>query len=262
MKKTIPMSVSLIMFLSTTVFAAKPHVHPTSSPDPTAPNVSDAAPPQSPEPLSGKVLETMNSGGYSYVYLQRKNGNKVWVAVPERQVKVGDQLNFKPGLEMRKFESKSLKRTFDMIIFSNGVLNASAATAKTADHGRDQQASPAAHRSTTDKENMVSVTKATEPNATTVEGAFGKSAELDKKMVVIRGKVVKVSAGIMGKNWFHIQDGTGSKANGNHDLTCTTSGSLPSVGDVITVSGTLFKDRDFGAGYRYAAILENATFKK
>lgn len=261
MKKTVLLSVSLVMLLGTTTFAAKPPGHPSPSADPTAQAISDAAPPQSAEPLSGKVLQTMNSGGYSYIFLEKKNGNKVWVAVPESQVKVGDQLSFKPGLEMRKFESKSLKRTFDMIIFSNGVLNPSAATAKTADHGRNQEASPAAHHSTTDKENM-SVSKATEPNATTVEGAFAKSAQLDKKTVVIRGKVVKVSAGIMGKNWFHIQDGTGSKANGNHDLTCTTSGSLPSVGDVISVSGTLAKDRDFGAGYRYGAILENATFKK
>ncbi|MBI2353728.1 MAG: DNA-binding protein [Deltaproteobacteria bacterium] len=259
MKKTIPLSISLIMLLSATSFAAKPHDHPTSPADPTAQILSDAAPPKSAEPLSGKVLETMNSGGYSYVYLQGKNGNKVWVAVPERQVKVGDQVSFKPGLEMRRFESKSLKRTFDIIIFTNSVQSAPAATAG---HGRNQEASPAAHRSTTDEETMVAVAKATEPNATTVEGAFGRSAELDKKVVVIRGKVVKVSAGIMGKNWFHIQDGTGSKAKGNHDLTCTTAGSLPTVGDVITVSGTLAKDRDFGAGYRYGAIVENATFKK
>ena len=65
----------------------------------------------------------------------------------------------------------------------------------------------------------------------------------------------------MGKNWIHIQDGTGTQAKGTHNLVCTSS-EMAKVGDVITVSGTLAKDRDFGSGYRYDAIVENATFNK
>ncbi len=71
--------------------------------------------------MSGKVVETMNSGGYTYVSLE-KNGKKTWVAVPQADVKVGQELACQPGMEMKNFTSKTLKRTFDSIIFSGGIL--------------------------------------------------------------------------------------------------------------------------------------------
>ncbi len=71
--------------------------------------------------LSGKVAETMNSGGYTYVSLE-KNGKKTWVAIPETKVKAGQELACQPGMEMKNFTSKTLNRTFESIIFSGGVL--------------------------------------------------------------------------------------------------------------------------------------------
>lgn len=113
----------------------------------------------------------------------------------------------------------------------------------------------------TPKDDKIRVPKATGPNATTVEGVFANLAKLDKKKVVIRAKVVKVSSNIMDKNWVHIQDGTGTQAKGNHNLVCTSS-ETPKLGAIVTVSGRLAKDRDFGSGYRYNAIVEETTFKK
>ena len=72
-------------------------------------------------PLSGKVVETMDSGGYTYVYLEN-NGKKTWVAIPATAVKVGQALTCQPGMEMKNFTSKTLQRTFESIIFSGGVL--------------------------------------------------------------------------------------------------------------------------------------------
>lgn len=256
MKKSLLLSVSLIAALCTSAFATKPAGHPSAA------SQGLTAQPAAPETLSGKALQTMNSGGYTYIYLQKKNGEKVWVAVPETTVKTGSQISFKPGIEMRKFESKSLKRKFDSIIFSDGVQGAGTASAAPAAMNAMDKAPGSMSRTTTSKENKISVSKATGANATTIEGAYGNSAKLDKQKVVIRGKVVKVSAGIMGKNWVHIQDGTGSQAKGNYDLTCTTAGDLPNVGDVVTISGTLTKDKDFGAGYFYKVIIENSTVKK
>lgn len=69
--------------------------------------------------LSGKVVETMNSGGYTYVNLEN-NGKKTWVAVPEMKVTKGQKMSFQPGIEMINFESKTLKRKFDKIYFSTG----------------------------------------------------------------------------------------------------------------------------------------------
>ena len=71
--------------------------------------------------LSGKVVETMNAGGYTYVCLGKK-GKKTWVAVPEMKVTVGQKIGFQPGMEMINFTSKSLNRTFERIIFSGGPL--------------------------------------------------------------------------------------------------------------------------------------------
>jgi hypothetical protein len=127
--------------------------------------------------------------------------------------------------------------------------------------GKDQGLSSGSKGATAAKESKVSVPKAGGANAYTVEGAFVNGAKLDKQKVVIRGKVVKVSNGIMGKNWIHLQDGSGSAAKGTHDLVCTSKETVK-TGDVVTVSGTLAKDRDFGSGYRYNVIIEDATFKK
>lgn len=111
------------------------------------------------------------------------------------------------------------------------------------------------------KASKVSVTKAAGANAYTVQEVFANSAKLDKKKVVVRGKVVKVSTGIMGKNWIHLQDGSGTEAKKDHDLVCTSQ-ETAAAGDVITMSGVLAKNKDFGGGYKYSAIVENATIKK
>jgi hypothetical protein len=71
--------------------------------------------------LSGKVVETMDSGRYTYVCLE-KSDKKLWLAVPKMKVVVGRNMSFRPGIEMVNFESKTLNRKFDKIIFSQGLL--------------------------------------------------------------------------------------------------------------------------------------------
>jgi hypothetical protein len=74
-----------------------------------------------PSSLSGKVIETMDSGRYTYVCLEQ-DGKRTWVAVYKMKVIIGQQMSFAPGVEMTNFESKTLKRTFDKIYFSGGPL--------------------------------------------------------------------------------------------------------------------------------------------
>jgi hypothetical protein len=107
----------------------------------------------------------------------------------------------------------------------------------------------------------IAVEKAKGADACNVSEAYGNAAKLDKKTVVVRGKVVKISKGIMGKNWVHLRDGSGDAGKGTNDLVVTTQ-DLPKVGDVVTAKGTLHKDKDFGAGYKYQVIVEEATVKK
>ena len=107
----------------------------------------------------------------------------------------------------------------------------------------------------------IKVKKASGPNAYTVAELYEKRADLDKKEVVVRGQVVKASAEIMGKNWIHLQDGSGDPSKGTNDIV-VTSQELPSVGDTVTARGTLSKDKDFGYGYNYPVIVEQASIKK
>ena len=93
----------------------------------------------------------------------------------------------------------------------------------------------------------------------TVGAIFEQRVALSGKAVSLRGKVVKVSVAIMGKNWLHIQDGTGdAKTN---DLTVTTDAKA-AVGDIVVVKGTVATDKDFGAGYKYDVIVEDAAITK
>ena len=202
--------------------------------------------------LSGKVIETMDSGGYTYVQIE-KNGTKTWVAVPSTKVVKGQNISFSPGMEMQNFESKTLKRKFDRIVFSGGVVG------QTGKGGEVK--SPGSKGSVVSATEKIKVAKATGANAYTVGEIYKNSKKLEKKKVVVRGKVVKVSAGVMKKNWIHLQDGSGDAKAGSNDLVIT-SNDIPEVGDVVTVSGTLYNNKDFGSGYKYNVIIENASIKK
>ena len=70
--------------------------------------------------LTGEVIETMNSGGYSYVLLE-KDGIQTWVAAPQTTIKKRENMTFNPGMQMKNFTSKTLGKTFDAIYFSSGI---------------------------------------------------------------------------------------------------------------------------------------------
>jgi len=111
------------------------------------------------------------------------------------------------------------------------------------------------------KDKAVKVEKAAGPNAYTVAEVYAKRSALNKKTVVVKGKVAKSSQGIMGKNWVHVQDGSGDQKKNTHNLVATTQ-DMAAVGDIVTITGTFAKDRDFGAGYLYKAIIEDAKVQK
>lgn len=105
------------------------------------------------------------------------------------------------------------------------------------------------------------VAKASGPNAKTVAEIITQAATLKDKTVDVRGKVVKVNAGIMGKNWIHLRDGSGSAAASTNDLLITSLNEVK-VGDVVTAKGIVRTDKDFGAGYFYKVLIEEATFQE
>jgi len=214
--------------------------------------------------LRGKLLESMDAAGYTYLRIKTDSGEQ-WAAVRETKVKKGDVVTVNAQMTMNGFESKTLKRKFDSIVFGtmgggNDAPPASMASAA--------QAQPAANPMGTAVQHMtagaanvgdVKVDKA--PNGKTVADTFAAKDELKDKPVVIRGKVVKFLSGIMGKNWLHLRDGSGSGDKGDNDITVTTN-DVVAVGDVVTVTGTVRIDKDFGAGYRYPVIIEEAKVTK
>jgi len=93
----------------------------------------------------------------------------------------------------------------------------------------------------------------------TVAEVFAEKDQLAGQQVVLRGKVVKSNPGIMGKNWLHVRDGSG--AEGTNDLTVTTVSAVPNVGDTVLVTGQVSLNKDFGMGYAYSVIVEDADVK-
>lgn len=199
---------------------------------------------------TGKVLETMNSGGYTYANIEG-NGTKTWVAYPVLETRIGDTLTFKNCMPMANFQSKTLNRTFEKVLFCGApeVAGAKAPAAK----------EPVKKAAATG--GKIKVDKAAGANAYTIEEIFEKRSSLSGKQVVVKGQVVKASSGIMNTNWYHLQDGTGSDSKKTNDLTITSNDNAE-VGDVVTVSGTLSKDKDFGGGYKYNVIIEKGSLKK
>ena len=231
---------------------------------PISPSTASASPsPQSPGRLTGRVLQTMNAGGYTYLSVDTKTGPK-WAAVREAKVKKGSVVTIDIEMVANDFESKTLNRKFDAIVF--GVLADRAATAAPPattpaapmlGSMMNPMGSPAQHMSAPAVD--VKVEKA--EGGKSVAEVWAARTELSEKPVVVRGKVVKFLGGIMGRNWLHLRDGSGSREKGDDDLTVTTT-EVANVGDVVTVSGIVHVDKDFGAGYRYPVIIEDASLRK
>ena len=107
----------------------------------------------------------------------------------------------------------------------------------------------------------IKVAKAEGADGRTVAELWTSKASLKDKQVTVRGKVVKFLPEIMGKNWIHLQDGTGSREAGNNDITITTTDKAV-AGDVVLVTGTVKTGVNLGAGYAYPVIIEDAKVKK
>ena len=200
--------------------------------------------------VSGEVLETMDAGGYTYVRLKTAQG-ETWAAVNQAKIAKGAKVNIENAMTMTNFESKTLKKTFPTILF--GTLGGSAAAATAS-------AMPMTASKPADL-GPIKVAKASGANARTVADIVGKPADLKDKNVRVAGKVVKYNAGIMGKNWIHLQDGTGDAAKKTNDLLVTTTADAK-VGDVVTVSGVVRLDKDFGSGYSYKVLVEDAKLQR
>lgn len=241
---------AICMFsISTFVWAAETPAAMPPAAAPAAPAVS----------VQGKVLEVKDVESYTYLRLNTSNG-ELWAAVMKTPVKKGSTVTVENGIFMNNFQSKSLKKTFPTILF--GTLAGAAMPAPAAGgHGMGTAYPliPQAKKQL-DTINEAPVPKATGANARTVAEVITKRTELKDKEVLVRGRVVKFNGGIMGKNWVHLRDGSGSAEKETNDILVTTQAETK-VGDIVTVKGTVRNDKDFGAGYAYKVLIEEATLQ-
>ncbi|WP_417917122.1 DNA-binding protein, partial [Candidatus Electronema sp. JC] len=242
-------------------------VGPAAAADETKQAAETAAPVQ--KAVKGKVLEVLSGAGYTYLLIE-DGQEKIWTAIPESNVAVGQTVVAQPGMVMKGFESKALGKQFDSIVFSSGLVDEAAASAieggtprlaaqpdAPVDDATLAAMSGGSTKAVVPAKDELKVEKAEGETGRTVEQCFSEREQLNGKTVRVRGKVVKFTPQIMGKNWIHLQDGSGDPTKNTHDLVVTTS-EKADKDTVVVIEGVLSKDKDFGAGYRYEAIIEDA----
>ena len=195
---------------------------------------------------TAKVGEKIDAANYTYLQVT-ENDKTYWIAATRMEIEIGETVYFSQAMEMKNFKSESLNRTFESILF---VQDASKFP--------NQQAGEDPHKNLT---NQLDEEISIEPSqgSKTVEQIFNEKKSLNGKTVKVKGKVVKVNQNIMNRNWIHIQDGTGDETNS--DLV-VTSQNVVAVGDIVTAEGIVASDKDFGAGYFFTVIVENAKIVK
>jgi len=193
------------------------------------------------------VTQRIDASEYSYLKVD-ENGENYWIAVPQMNVKKGDVLYYSKSITMTNFRSKTLDRVFKSVLFVEDI-------SKTSDINEHQNIYNKEKTSTAPTNIKVKPLK----DGYTVAQINKDRKKLEGKIVKVRGEVVKFNDNIMGRNWVHIQDGTGK--TGTNDLLLTTKDKA-NVGDVIVAEGKVVVDKDFGSGYFYKVLLENTKIKK
>jgi hypothetical protein len=215
----------------------------------TASVARQLAAPSAPEALRGSVQEKIDVEQYSYLRIASPTGD-VWAAVPKSAVAVGATVTVSGAMWMENFKSETLSRTWPRIAF--GVLQDDAAP-PAKPHGAAMSAGGA--ESVPAAVGDVKVAKASGPQGRTISDIYAQRGKLKERSVAVRGKVVKVTNGVMGKNWLHLRDGSGQGPTA--DLT-VASVETAGVGATVLVTGIVRLERDLGAGYHYDVIVEDA----
>jgi hypothetical protein len=190
------------------------------------------------------ILEIQSVSSYSYLKVEEED-KEYWIACPKAEFRVGQVLLYTNAMEMKDFTSKELNKTFDRILFVDRLESKL---------GEGSMTEP--QKPHIEKEN-ISVEQVS--GGITIAQLYSNPNKYENKTVKIKGKVIKVNLGIMKKNWIHIQDGT--SANNEFDLTITTNGTA-NIGDIVVVEGKIILNKDFGYGYSYKVLLEEAKISK
>ncbi|NQV41572.1 MAG: SH3-like domain-containing protein [Candidatus Marinimicrobia bacterium] len=187
------------------------------------------------------VKEVIQANSYTYLFVA-EGDKEYWIATAKQPLEAGMTLNYDMALEMKDFTSKEVDRTFDSIFFVGQMRGTSSAAANAM-----------ASKKTVETAKDISIGKV--DGSISIQELYTNRTDYEGKVVVVHGQVTKFNAGIMGRNWVHLQDGT--KSGDAFDVTITTN-AVVSKDDVVVFSGKVALGKDFGAGYKYDLILEEA----
>lgn len=194
-----------------------------------------------------EVINVVQANAYTYLEV-KEDSKEFWMAIAKStSIEDGAILYFTRALEMKNFKSEDLDRTFETIYFVQEVSDKPISMP----HGISSK--PVMKRKSSKKDPSISIDPVS--GGITIKELYANRESYNDKNVKIKGKVTKFNASIMGKNWVHIQDGT--EYDNNFDLTITTQAKVK-VGNLVTFEGTISLNKDFGAGYSYEIIMEDA----
>ena len=195
-----------------------------------------------------QVKEVIHTSGYTYLLVD-ENGLERWIAVSKMDAKVNDVYYYNSGLEMVDFKSKELDRTFSKLLLVQVISDG-----KT-DMPIRQMQQPAQIEPQRSANNTMSSANIESSGAVSLADLFTNASNYNGKKITVTGKVVKFSPNIMERNWIHIVND-----KGNYDLTITTN-DVVNLDDNVTFEGVITLNKDFGAGYKYAIIMEEGVLK-
>jgi hypothetical protein len=258
--KTAFSAVAVLVVFPLAVAGCSRQPAPVATAQPAAGQASPAAVPaadgvpatQGVETVTGDVLETMDASNYTYMRIKTAKG-EIWAATGQTIVAVGEKVTVPLESEMRNFHSPSLNRDFPLIYFVTQISKGGESIPQMAvGHGMGAGSASAG---------PVTVKPMAPPaGGSSIADVWAKRASLAGKPVTINGTVVKFNGGILGRNWLHVQDGSGKADDGTNDITVTTD-AMAKVGDVVTVTGKIAVDKDFGSGYAYKVMVEDGKVK-
>jgi len=213
----------------------------------------------------GKILEIKDAMGYKYLKVD-ENGKTLWVAIANAPVKIGEKIGYDKKTVMKNFKSKTLKREFKEVIFASEVYLASkpkpiktmkdmlGLSKKDPHKGMGIGKSP--------KKDEKPAKPFVKKDTYTISEIHMWRKSLAGQTLNIEGKVFKVSRGIMKLDWVHLGDGTGNEKKLTDDLVFTASKTDVKAGDMVKGRGKVVVDKDFGYGYFYRVIIQDASFTK
>lgn len=192
-----------------------------------------------------------------YVYLNVNEGDKqFWIATGQKEIKVGETYYYKGGLLKTNFESKEYNRVFETVYLVANLVEErhgnNTGKVNIGDYSETKQKPPTKVAIETHTDKIIQ-----DKGSIKISELVANPEKYNGKSVQVSGVCTKINAGIMDRNWIHLQDGS----KDDFDLVITSESYVPE-GSSVTIKATVTLDKDFGAGYRYDLILENGTIIK